>query len=137
MSVLRQCSAMDVFFFIVVAPIVCKDLACTSLYTVSFLYSFAVISLGKKEVVALLLSSGCHVTIIVLLPLPRGEVGWSVVCDCGISLSNSLAFVRLLSSNINKILLRIKLYTELLHRRKEQMSMIRRYHNHTPQTINK
>ena len=63
-----------------------------SLFGVSFLNSFAVNSMGKTEVVALLLASGCQVAMIVLLPPPRGEVGWSVVCDCGISWSNSLAF---------------------------------------------
>ena len=26
-------------------------------------------------------------------PLPHGAVGWSVVCDCGISLSYSLTFL--------------------------------------------
>ena len=30
--------------------------------------------------------------------LPRGTVGWSAVCDCGISLSNSLAYFLTFSS---------------------------------------
>ena len=30
--------------------------------------------------------------------LPRGTVGWSAVCDCGISLSYSLAYFLIFSS---------------------------------------
>ena len=41
------------------------------------LSSFAIISLGKKELDA-------------FLTLPRGAMGWSVVCDCGFSRSYSL-----------------------------------------------
>ena len=50
---------------------------CTLLYVHS---SFAIILMGKREVVALLslLSSWC-------LALPRGAMGLSAVCDCGIS----------------------------------------------------
>ena len=44
--------------------------------------SFAIISLEKRQLVALtLLSSCCHVA------LPHDVVGWSVVCDFGISWS--------------------------------------------------
>ena len=49
---------------------------CTLLYVPS---SFAIILMGKKELVALFsLSSGC-------VALPRGAMGLSAVCDCGIS----------------------------------------------------
>ena len=54
---------------------------CTLLYVHS---SIAIILMGKRELVALLnLSSWC-------LALPRGVIGLSSVCDCGISLSYSL-----------------------------------------------
>ena len=50
---------------------------CTLLYVYS---SFAVILMGKRELVALLGLSrdGC-------VSLPRGAMGLSAVCDCGIS----------------------------------------------------
>ena len=50
------------------------------------LYSFAIISLGKRELVALLLlCSECHVPIFILRFLSHDAMGWSVVCDCDIS----------------------------------------------------
>ena len=53
----------------------------------SVLSSFAVISLGKRELVALFeLCSYCHVAVGVLR-LPHYAVGWSVMCDICISLS--------------------------------------------------
>ena len=58
----------------------------------SFDSNFAIISLMKRErascftLIMLLLSCGCCCS----LSLHRGAVGWSVVCDCGISLSYSL-----------------------------------------------
>ena len=46
------------------------------------LTSFAIFLKRKKELVALiLLSYECLVTV----ALPDGAVGWSAVCDCGIS----------------------------------------------------
>ena len=55
--------------------------SCKLLYVHS---SFAIILMGKIELVALLgLSPWCLV--IVVWPLPRGAMGLSVVCDCGIS----------------------------------------------------
>ena len=45
--------------------------------------SFAIISLGKIEVVALVLLCGCYWS----FTLPRGAMGWSLVCDSGISWS--------------------------------------------------
>ena len=51
---------------------------CTLLYVHS---SIAIILTGKRELVALLnLSSWCLV-----VALPRGAMGLSAVCDCGIS----------------------------------------------------
>ena len=54
---------------------------CTLLYVNS---GFAIILMGKRELVALLsLSSWCLV--IDYVALPRGAMGFSAVCDCGIS----------------------------------------------------
>ena len=54
---------------------------CTLLYVHS---SFAIILMGKRELVALLsLSFWCLV--MVWLALPSSALGLSVVCDCGIS----------------------------------------------------
>ena len=48
--------------------------------------SFAIILKKNKKLGALLLLSfRCIVTIICFVALPRGIVGWSAVCDCGIS----------------------------------------------------
>ena len=44
-------------------------------------YGFAIILMGKRELVALLKLSGC------LVALPCGATGLSAVCDYGISLS--------------------------------------------------
>ena len=56
--------------------------------------SFAIILKKKRKLVALLLLFyRCIVTITVCpVALPYGVVGWSAVCDCGISLSHSLTF---------------------------------------------
>ena len=55
----------------------CSMFCCTLLYVPS---SFAIILMGKRELFALLsLSTWCCVA------LPRGAMGLSVVCDCGIS----------------------------------------------------
>ena len=53
---------------------------CTILYVHS---SIAIILMGKRELVALLnLSSWC---LVIRVALPRGAMGLSAVCDCGIS----------------------------------------------------
>ena len=58
----------------------CSMLCCTLLYVPS---SFAIILMGKRELVALLsLSAWCLV--IVSVAFPRGAMGLSAVCDCGI-----------------------------------------------------
>ena len=45
-----------------------------------------IISLGKRELFALLLlSSWCHVAVKCSLLLTHGAVSWSAVCDCNIS----------------------------------------------------
>ena len=58
----------------------CSMFCCTLLYVSS---GFAVVLMGRRELVALLfvflVSRGCFVA------LPRGTVGLSAVCDCGIS----------------------------------------------------
>ena len=46
--------------------------------------SFAIILMGKRELVALLSLSYCFL-VIVVLALPRSAMGLSAVCDCGIS----------------------------------------------------
>ena len=64
-----------------------------------FLFCYSVLCvrlcnhLDKEERAACLalMSSWCHVTVSVVA-LPHGAVGWSGVCDCGISRSYSLVF---------------------------------------------
>ena len=47
-----------------------------------FMFTFAIILMGKRAVVALLhLSFWCLVSV----ALPHGAIGWSAVYDCGIS----------------------------------------------------
>ena len=59
----------------------CSMFCCTLLYVHS---SIAIILMGKREPIALLnLSSWCLV--MVEAALPRGAMGLSAVCDCGIS----------------------------------------------------
>ena len=54
---------------------------CTLLYVHSS-SSFVIILMGKRELVSLLsLSSWCYCCV----ALPRGAMGLSAVCDCGIS----------------------------------------------------
>ena len=55
-------------------------------YTLLYVHSsFAIILMGKRELVALLsLSSWCLV-IDCCVALPRGAMGLSAFCDCGIS----------------------------------------------------
>ena len=56
---------------------------CTLLYVHS---SFAIILMGKKELLALLsLSSWCLVIVSDCVALPRDAMGLSAVYDCGIS----------------------------------------------------
>ena len=47
------------------------------------LSSFVIIPLGKRELVALLLCVLNVMSLLSFLTLPRGTIGWSVVCDCG------------------------------------------------------
>ena len=42
---------------------------------------FAIILTKKWELVALLMSCGCYCSV----ALPNDAVGWSAVCDCGMS----------------------------------------------------
>ena len=59
----------------------CSMFCCTLLYVHS---SFAIILMEKRELVALLsLSFWCLVSVV--WHLPRGVMGLSGVCDCGIS----------------------------------------------------
>ena len=63
---------------------------CFVMRVLSVLSSFAIISPGKRasyfNVIVFLVACDCLYS----LPLPYGAVGWSVVCDCGISWSYSL-----------------------------------------------
>ena len=64
--------------------VLCLSLFCYAL--LCFLSSFAIILKRKREVVALLLLSyGCLVYCKCSVTLPHGAMGWSAVCDCGIS----------------------------------------------------
>ena len=58
---------------------------CALLYVHS---SFAIIVMGKRELVASLWSRECCVA------LPHDATGLSAVCDCGISYSYSLSFFK-------------------------------------------
>ena len=64
---------------------------CWSLFWYALLFvlsSFAIILTRKRELAALLLSSfGCLATVNCKCPvaLHHGVMGWSAVCDCGIS----------------------------------------------------
>ena len=46
--------------------------------------SFAIISMGKRELVALLCLSSWCLVIVVTVALPHNAKGLSAVCDCGI-----------------------------------------------------
>ena len=64
---------------------VCLSLSLFWYALLCVLSSFAIILKRKRELVALLLlSNGCLVTINDVA-LTHGAVGWSVLCDCGIS----------------------------------------------------
>ena len=68
-------------------------LFCYAVYPV--LSSFAIILLRKRELVALLKLSSCchhHVAVSVLYLFLTRAVGWSAVCDCGISWPYPLTF---------------------------------------------
>ena len=59
--------------------------------TFCVLFSSAIISLGKRELVGLSLSSSwCCVSVIVLCLFRDDAVGWSLLCDCRISWFYSL-----------------------------------------------
>ena len=71
---------------LIVTPIVefcnCSMFCCVLLY---FHSSFAIISMGKIELAALLCLSSWCLVIVVWLFLARDAMGLSAVCDCGIS----------------------------------------------------
>ena len=69
---------------------VCSMFNCTLLCILS---SFAIIMIGKRELVALLMAFFCYCSVALL---PPGAMGWSAVCDCGIIWSYSLAFFLIL-----------------------------------------
>ena len=92
---------MNVDSLFICTPIVgvcnCSMFCCTLLYVHS---SFAVILMGKRELVALLFCTLTYFACFVLLEssdccvaLPRCSMGLSAVCDCGISLSYSLTIL--------------------------------------------
>ena len=62
---------------------------CWSLFWYALLYvfcCFAIILMGKREMLALLLLSfGMYCYCKCSVAFPRGAVGWSAVCDFGIS----------------------------------------------------
>ena len=59
----------------------CSMFSCTLLYVHS---SFAIILMGKRNLVALLSLSSCCF-LVGCVALPRGAMGLSAVCDLGIS----------------------------------------------------
>ena len=78
-------------YFPLFVGVLCLSLFCYALLCVHS--SFAIILKRKRKLVALiLLSHRCIVTIICSVAVPHGNVGWSVVCDFGISGSHSLTF---------------------------------------------
>ena len=64
-------------------------LALVLLFSTLYPSSFAIILMGKRErdragcftLIVFLMSCGCKCSV----ALPLGAVGWSAVCDCGIS----------------------------------------------------
>ena len=83
---------VDSLFIVVPIDLECSAwcLYCFAVSTLSFLSSFAIISLSERAahftVIVFLLSCGCYCSVF----LPQGFLGWSAVCDCGISWSYSL-----------------------------------------------
>ena len=75
--------------------------------------SFAIILTGKRELVAFL---NCLPGVLCSVALPRGAVGWTAVCDCGIYRSYSLVVVFFLVG----IECMVKLF--LLHLSEREMS---------------
>ena len=76
---------MPYFVSFLVMNVLCLSMFWYALICV--LSSFTIMLKRKRELVALLLLSyGC------LVALPHDAVGWSAVCDCGISLSYSLFY---------------------------------------------
>ena len=55
--------------------------------------SFKIISPGKRELVALLVCLSTSNDLLTYMTFPRGVVGWSRVCECGISWSYLLTFL--------------------------------------------
>ena len=79
-------SVVDLLFY--VPPILCGG----SVFVFVLAYVamcpsfFTIILTRKRELVALLLFSfGCLVTVNFTVAFPHGAVGWSAICDCGIS----------------------------------------------------
>ena len=74
----------------VVAPIVCGGFSVGSLFCFAVLCvlsssSFAIISLGKRELIALLLLCVLNVmSLLSFMTLPCGAMGWSEVCECAL-----------------------------------------------------
>ena len=73
-------------YFRLFVGVLCLSLFCYALLCVHS--SFAIILKKKRNLVALLMY--CYYKCSVAFP--HGAVGWSVVCDCGISRSYSLTF---------------------------------------------
>ena len=65
---------------------------CVCSVILSVLYSFAITLLRMRELVALLYHSSCCGIWLsgFTVSLPRGAMGWSVVCDYGILASHAL-----------------------------------------------
>ena len=76
-------------YFPLFVGVLCLSLFCYALLCV--LSSFVIIFTRKRELVAfIVLRMACYRKCFV--SLPHGAVGWSAVCDCGMSLSYSFLF---------------------------------------------
>ena len=73
---------LPLFVGLLCLVLVCYSVLCVRLVLQSFWW-------GRESWLLCELSSLCLVTVSVFVALPNGAVGWSAVCDCGISWSCS------------------------------------------------
>ena len=64
--------------------VLCLSLICYALRSVHSRFAF-ILKRKRKRVALLLWSYICLVTVNVSFIRPHGAIGWSAVCDCGIS----------------------------------------------------
>ena len=71
-------------YFQLFVGLLCLSLFCYALLCVHFIFSI-ILKMKRKLVALILLSYKCLLTVTVLVALPHSAVGWSAVCDCGLS----------------------------------------------------